>query len=124
MVDEIQTHKVITNSQGAYDATIHLIRKNYKNIANISNATNLLITKSRIEGYKKALKDNGLKINEDLIQYCPHGGLVYEEVELALDKLFALNKKLYQDLLNLGFHKKSTDILGRELIKQIVANSN
>lgn len=93
VVDEIQTHKVITNSQGPYDATTHLIRKSYKQIANISNAPNLLITKSRIEGYKKALKDNGLKINEDLIQYCPHGGLVYEEVETALDKLFALAKK-------------------------------
>jgi DNA-binding LacI/PurR family transcriptional regulator len=93
VVDEIATHKVVTNSQGAFDATTHLIRKGYKRIANISNATNLLITKSRIEGYKKALTDNGLKINEDLIEYCPHGGLIYEEVETALDKLLALDKK-------------------------------
>ena len=94
VVDEITTHKVIANnSKGAYDATEHLIRKGYKRIANIANAENLLITKNRVIGYKNALLDNGLKVNDELIQYCSHGGLVYDEVELALNNLFSLSNK-------------------------------
>ncbi len=94
VVDEMKTHKVIANNhQGAYDATTHLIRKGYKRIANITNAENLLITKKRVEGYKKAITDNGLKVNESYIEYCAHGGLVDEEVETALNNLFSEDNK-------------------------------
>ncbi len=94
VVDEIDTHKVIANNhQGAYDATTHLIRKGYKRIANITNAENLLITQKRVEGYKKALTDNGLKVTDNYIEYCAHGGLVFDEVKQALDSLFALKNK-------------------------------
>ena len=93
-IDEINTHKVVANNhKGAYEATEHLIRKGYKRIANIANAINLSITKNRVLGYKKALTDNGLKVDDTLIEYCDHGGLVYAEIVKALDNLFALTNK-------------------------------
>lgn len=94
VVEDITTHKVIANNhKGAYEATEHLIRKGYKRIANIANAENLLITKNRVSGYKKALTDNGLKEDDNLVKYCNHGGLVYSEVETQLEALMALTNK-------------------------------
>ncbi len=94
VVDEIITHKVIANNhKGAYDATEHLIRKGYKRIANITNAENLSITKNRVSGYKKALTDNGLKEDDNLVRFCNHGGLIYSEVEAELNVLMALKNK-------------------------------
>lgn len=94
VVDDIVTHKVIVNNhKGAYNATEHLIRKGYKRIANITNAANLSITKSRVAGYKKALADNGLKEDDDLIAYCNHGGLIFSEIETALASLLKLKHK-------------------------------
>lgn len=90
IVDDIQTHKVIVdNFKGAYDATTHLIRSGYKQIANISNASVLSIARERLAGYKAALADNGLAVNESLIQYCQHGGMIVEEVEEAINALLA-----------------------------------
>jgi len=94
IVNEINTHKVIVdNYQGAYDATRHLIDNGYKLIAAISNNETLSITTDRIAGYKAALADHGIKEKESLIKFCPHGGLVLPEVELAVTGLLNLKTK-------------------------------
>ncbi len=92
--DEINTYKVIADNQkAAYDATTHLIKKGYKKIAHITNAVNLSITKERLEGYKNALIENGLVYNEKYVQYCNHGGMVIEEIEVALKNLLSQKQK-------------------------------
>ncbi|MCX6315786.1 MAG: LacI family DNA-binding transcriptional regulator [Bacteroidetes bacterium] len=89
IVDDIQTHKVIVdNYKGAYEATTHLINSGYKRIANLSNASVLSIAKERLAGYKAALSDNGLPVDEGMIRYCLHGGMIVEEVEEAIRGLF------------------------------------
>jgi LacI family transcriptional regulator len=94
VIDEMDTHKVIVdNTQGAYEATQHLIKSGRKRIAHIANAEYLSISTSRNEGYKKALIDNNIKIDDSLIKYCAHGGLIYEEVETALKNLFKQKNK-------------------------------
>lgn len=94
VADEIESFKVIANNfQGAYDATQHLIDSGFKRIALLANAEQLSITIKRLEGYKKAMEDNGLKITPSYIQYCPHGGLIEVEMKVALAKLFALKHK-------------------------------
>ncbi len=94
IVEDIKTHKVVTdNYSGAYDATQHLINNKYKRIAAIANNTNLSIAKERLSGYRKALLDNGITIDELLIQHCEHGGLIVEEVETAVDQLLKLKKR-------------------------------
>ena len=94
IVAEIETHKVIAdNYKGAYDATAHLISNGYKRIATLSNAAGLSIAKERLAGYKTALTDNGIEVDESLIKYCGHGGMISAEVELAVDELLLLKQK-------------------------------
>jgi DNA-binding LacI/PurR family transcriptional regulator len=94
IVDEIETHKVIVdNYKGAYDATMHLIANGYKNIATLSNAALLSIAKERLAGYKAALSENGFTINESLIKYCNHGGMLLDEVETAVNELLNLEQR-------------------------------
>lgn len=94
IVDEIETHKVIAdNYKGAYEATTHLINNGYKRIATLSNAAGLSIAKERLAGYKAALTDNEVEIDETLIKYCGHGGMISAEVEEAIKQLFQLKQK-------------------------------
>jgi DNA-binding LacI/PurR family transcriptional regulator len=88
VVDEIETHKVTADSyKGAYDATTHLIRNGYQHIAAVSNSAFLSITKERLAGYRTALADNGIMVNEDMIKHCHHGGMLLPEVEEAVESL-------------------------------------
>jgi DNA-binding LacI/PurR family transcriptional regulator len=94
VVPEIETHKVIVdNVQGAFDATKHLIKKGHRRIAHIANAANLSITKERVQGYCKALTSFGIPIDEKLIKYCNHGGMLQDEVDVAMKDLFKLTNK-------------------------------
>ena len=94
VVNEIDTHKVIAeNFKGGYDATTHLIKCGYRRIASISNPPLLSITKERVAGYKTALSENGIEVDEALIKYCSHGGMIFSEVEDAMNELFDLTIK-------------------------------
>jgi DNA-binding LacI/PurR family transcriptional regulator len=94
IVSEIETHKVIAdNYKGAYDATVHLINCGYQRIAAISNPALLSITKERLAGYRAALADNGIEVDESLIKYCQHGGMIVSEVEEVVKDLFILRQK-------------------------------
>ncbi|MFL9482542.1 LacI family DNA-binding transcriptional regulator [Chitinophagaceae bacterium LWZ2-11] len=94
LIEHIETHKVsVDNFKGAYDATAHLIKNGYKRIANVANSESLSITKERLAGYKKALEDNNIKYNEELVKHCAHGGMIYDEVDQALTTLFNLKDK-------------------------------
>jgi DNA-binding LacI/PurR family transcriptional regulator len=94
IVDELNTHKVIVdNYKGAYDATAHLIGCGYRKIAAISNPSVLSIAKERLAGYRAALADHGLSVDESLIRYCAHGGMLLEEVETAVSELLSIPEK-------------------------------
>lgn len=68
--NDIPTVKVITNDfESAYTATQHLIKSGCKNPHFVSIVSNLNIISCRLEGYKKALEDNGIKFsNANIIQ--------------------------------------------------------
>lgn len=94
ITDEIETHKVVAdNYKGAYDATQHLVDMGYKKIAHLSSASHLSISKERLEGYKAALKDNKITLNEQHIKNCNHGGMIYKELEDAVKSLVNLKDK-------------------------------
>lgn len=94
ITNDINTFKVIVDNQkAAYDATTHLIKKGFTKIAHITNAINLSITGERLEGYRKALEENGIAFNEKYVQYCNHGGMVSEEIEESLKKLMGQKQK-------------------------------
>lgn len=77
---------LIDNHEGGYEATHYLITLNHKRIACITGPSLMTPSALRVEGYKHALKDAGIPINESLI--C-QGNFRYES-----------GKKCMQDLLN------------------------
>jgi LacI family transcriptional regulator len=58
-----------TNWQGAYDATTHLISLGHRRIGLITGRMDLASGIERLDGYKAALADHGLPLDESLI--CP-----------------------------------------------------
>ncbi len=94
ITEEIETFKVVVdNYKGAYDATQHLIDSGYSRIAHVTSSSHLSITKERLEGYKAALADNGIALNELYIRYCNHGGMIYDELEDAVKSLVGLKDR-------------------------------
>ena len=92
--NEIETHKVVANNYlGAFHATEHLIYEGYKKIAHITSSPSLSISVERLAGYKAALEKHGIPVNESLVRYCNHGGMIAEEVEEAIAALFKSKTK-------------------------------
>ena len=92
--ESIETHKITAdNKSGAYDATAHLIRSGSKKIAHLSSSAHLSISIERLEGYTDALNKNGIAVDHQYIKNCPHGGMIYEEVEIAIKELMDLPEK-------------------------------
>lgn len=68
VTDQVNCDKVIVDDmQGTYHAAEHLIKSGCKNIALISEIYNLSVGKLRLSGYKKALEDHGMELDESLI---------------------------------------------------------
>lgn len=69
--NEIETHKVVVDDfKGAYLAVEHLIKIGRRRIAHLSGPQNLSIGQQRLEGYKKALKKNGISFDDKLVISC------------------------------------------------------
>ena len=58
---------VFNDRQGTIDALDEVIAAGYKNIAHFAGYQSLSIGRERCEGYKTALKKNGIPVNEDWI---------------------------------------------------------
>lgn len=68
ITDKIECDKVIVNDEeGAYNATNYFIKTGCKNIAIVSNIHQLSVGKLRLKGYKKALLEANILIDDDLI---------------------------------------------------------
>ena len=94
VVKSINTYMVIAdNYKSAYDATTHLIKNGYKRIAHLANSAYLSITEERTRGYRQALEDAKIPFREDYLKHCPHGGMIYDEVDSAMNDLMALKQK-------------------------------
>ncbi|NCU02531.1 MAG: LacI family transcriptional regulator [Chitinophagaceae bacterium] len=92
--EDIDTHQVIVdNYRGAYDATEHFIKQGFKRIAALAGSEFLSITSERLAGYHDALKAHGLSYSKSYVQHCFYGGMVFSEVEEAVNKLLTLKQK-------------------------------
>lgn len=68
IADEVNCDKVIVDDlDSAVNATEHLIKTGCKKIALFSSIDNLSVGKLRAKGFYKALENNGIKINENLV---------------------------------------------------------
>ena len=68
IADEVNCDKVIVDDfESAVNATEHLIKTGCKKIALLSAIDNLSVGKLRAQGFYKAMGDNGLKVDENLV---------------------------------------------------------
>jgi LacI family transcriptional regulator len=69
---EIDTNYIVVdNFDGAYKATNHLLKLGRRKIAIITLNINLINMKERMEGYKQALIDASIPVDENLIKVLP-----------------------------------------------------
>jgi LacI family transcriptional regulator len=97
---------VVINSDsfgGAYEATTYLIGLGHKKIAHVCGDMKQLTAISRLEGYKKALKDSGLELEHSLVV---NGNYTEESGYRAVKKLLSESKPtaifLANDSMSLG----------------------
>ncbi|UII30767.1 LacI family transcriptional regulator [Fulvivirga ulvae] len=66
--DAINCSKVVVDDfDGAYQVTKHLIQQGYKRIAHLAGPESLILSKHRMDGYKKALKEHDMEFDESII---------------------------------------------------------
>lgn len=63
------TQLVVDNESGAYEAVTHLIRLGHRRIGIINGLANIQTSQERFNGYKKALQDNHIRLDPQLIKY-------------------------------------------------------
>ena len=97
----------IDNEKSAYQMVKYILKKGNHKIAHITGDLNTTTARARMEGYKKALKDYGVEINEDYIvegDYSQNSGFEAMQKLLELEKrptaVFAAN-----DLSAAGVYK-------------------
>lgn len=87
--DEIESSKVIVDDEeGAYQAVKHLTDQGRMRIAHLEGPENLLISQNRLAGYKRALVEAGISVDNALVINCGHGN--EEEGQKCARKLFSL----------------------------------
>lgn len=60
---------LVENTEGAYKAVSELIKKGYSKIGIIAAMPGLTTSDERVEGYKKALVDYGMKVDQNLLKF-------------------------------------------------------
>lgn len=80
----------INNEAGSFQAVQLLIQNGHKRIGIIKGIKGLSNTEERFEGYRKALKEAGIKLSDELITY---GNYVESGGREATKKLLSLKKR-------------------------------
>jgi LacI family transcriptional regulator len=88
---DIAASKVLLdNEDGGYQATEHLIEQGCRRILFLGGPKNLSISSRRQVGYEKALKENGIKVDDKLIIHCDFNR---EYAYMATQKILKGKKK-------------------------------
>ncbi len=66
---EVTNSVLLDNELAAYEATIHLLEQGHRTIGIILGAGNVYTTQTRFIGYKKALEEYKVPLNENLVAY-------------------------------------------------------
>jgi DNA-binding LacI/PurR family transcriptional regulator len=99
------------NFHAMYSVVSYLIQKGERKIAFIGGSPTLNVTINRLEGYKKAMENAGLKIDENMIQLTDfteaHG---YDSMKKILDKSNPTAVVTTDDLIAFGASKAISEI--------------
>jgi LacI family transcriptional regulator len=82
---------LIDNSDAAFNAVSLLISNGYKKVGMILYDTHLEHMKARVEGYKKALKNKGIRVNINLVKKVSYDNS-QKDIEHSIDSLINDNK--------------------------------
>lgn len=108
LVDDSQIPSVIIdNILSGYEATEYLIKKGHRRIAHITGALDTNTGICRAEGYRKALQEYGIEIDEELVM---EGDFSQESGYLAMKEILERNKDLTavfagNDMMALGAYR-------------------
>ena len=96
---------IVDNLKGGYDATKYLISLGYTKIACIGGPTFISSSNQRIMGYRKALEESGIKVNED---YISHGDFHFAGGSQSVENYIKLKDRpeavfATNDMMALGF---------------------
>ncbi|WMJ81513.1 LacI family DNA-binding transcriptional regulator [Clostridium sp. MB40-C1] len=80
----------IDNYEAAYEEVSYLISRGCKNIVTIQGGKDSYVTKERVKGYKDALNDGGILLDETNIYYSDFSESVAKDITLNIMK----NKKI------------------------------
>lgn len=96
--EDLPSHRVITDDfEGARIATRHLIDVGCRRIAHLTGAESLVISRQRKDGYLTALRENGIKVENELIIEADSRQAVYDNIDKIItiapeiDGIFAIN---------------------------------
>lgn len=90
VVEELDTSKVVVDDYAAaYGAVSHLVESGYRRIGHMAGQEGILLNRRRFEGYRDALRDNGLKLEEKFHLY---GGYREEDGREGADRYLALDE--------------------------------
>lgn len=89
----------VDNVNGAYAATTHLLRRNYRRVAHITGPQNMVSGADRLLGYKKALRERGFTFREEWVavgDYTEAGGYAAMQQLLTAepDAVFAASDQM------------------------------
>lgn len=81
---------IIDDRKWAFKAVEHLIKCGYKRIAHLAGNEHLSVTKRRVQGYKDALEQYNMPLQERLIM---HVGVQQDRAKVGVDYLLSLKEK-------------------------------
>jgi LacI family transcriptional regulator len=116
---DIETNYIVVdNAHAAYEATSHLITKGYRKIACITLNVHLNNMNQRVLGYKQALIDHNIRVDDSLIKMMPFS---HEKDDLtdAVKKLEPGNKDKVDAVF---FATSKLGIMGIETIHSLGLN--
>ncbi len=100
------------NVQAAFDATQHLISQGHERIGFVSGPPNLTVSQDRLEGYKKAMEENGLRM---LPEWIVEGEFLQESGYRAMSFFMNLPERptalvVVDDLVTFGVLRGLTEL--------------
>ena len=109
--DERVSCVLVDNVKGGYLATEHLASQGRKRIAFITGTERNIVSNERMEGYRQALTQHGLKFSESLVS---QGGLTPECGYRAMQRLLELKTKpdaifAFNDMVAIGAIRACSD---------------
>lgn len=87
VTDEVECDKVVLNDREiAYEATKKLLKEGRKNIALVTTESYFNVSEKRAEGYKKALQEHGMPVEDRLKLTLPYTGVDEKEISAFFDR--------------------------------------